>query len=113
MPNLSEILFQLGEDGELSSSPVTPPIYQTSNFYFPKVSDLRKAFTNEFRTHIYTRGNNPTVEILRKKLAALAGAEDALVVSSGAAAMSIAVLAQVKTGDHIVCVKNLIAGQRN
>lgn len=106
MPNLSEILFQLGEDGELSSSPVTPPIYQTSNFYFPKVSDLRKAFTNEFRTHIYTRGNNPTVEILRKKLAALAGAEDALVVSSGAAAMSIAVLAQVKTGDHIVCVKN-------
>ncbi len=80
MPNLSEILFQLGEDGELSSSPVTPPIYQTSNFYFAKVSDLRKAFANEFRTHIYTRGNNPTVEILRKKLAALAGAEDALVV---------------------------------
>ncbi len=106
MPDLSEILFQLGEDGELSSSPVSPPIYQTSNFFFPKVSDLRKAFTNEMHTHIYTRGNNPTVEILRKKIAALAGAEDALVVSSGAAAMSIAVLAHVKAGDHIVCVKN-------
>jgi cystathionine beta-lyase/cystathionine gamma-synthase len=45
------------------------------------------------------------VEILRKKLAALAGADDALVLGSGAAAMAIAVISQVQLGDHIVCVR--------
>src|SRR6187551_1512945 len=54
---------------------------------------------------IYSRGLNPTVEILRKKLAALDSAEDCLVFNSGAAAIFAGVLANVKAGDHIVSVK--------
>src|SRR6185295_10569665 len=54
---------------------------------------------------LYTRGNNPTVEILRKKIAALAGAEDALILGSGAAAMATAVIASVAQGDHIICIR--------
>ena len=61
--------------------------------------------TNELASHIYTRGNNPTVQILRKKIAALESAEDALVFASGAAAIAAAVIANVNAGDHIVSVK--------
>lgn len=103
---LSAILFKVGEEELTKASPVAPPIYQSSNFSFEQVSDLSAAFENERATHLYTRGNNPTVDIIRKKLAAMAGAEDALIVSSGASAISIAILSQVKAGDHIVCVKN-------
>lgn len=103
---LSDILFKVGEEVSSSPSPVVPPIYQSSNFAFDKVADLRRAFENERNTNLYTRGNNPTVDIVRKKIAALAGAEDALIVSSGASAISIAILSQIKAGDHIVCIKN-------
>lgn len=103
---LSDILFKVGEEKSSNASPVVPPIYQSSNFSFEQVADLRAAFENERSTHLYTRGNNPTVDIVRKKIAALAGAEDALLVSSGASAISIAILSQVKAGDHIVCIQN-------
>jgi cystathionine beta-lyase/cystathionine gamma-synthase len=79
---------------------------QTSNFVFKKVDDLRKSFEDEYSTWLYSRGLNPTVEILRKKLAALDGAEDCLVFNSGAAAIFASVLANVKSGDHIVSVRN-------
>src|SRR6202042_372438 len=69
-----------------------------------KVDDLKKLFEDEYSGYLYSRGLNPTVEILRKKLAALDGAEDCLVFNSGAAAIFAAVLANVKSGDHIVSV---------
>jgi cystathionine beta-lyase/cystathionine gamma-synthase len=77
---------------------------QTSNFVFNTVDDMRKAFADEYSTYLYSRGKNPTVEILRKKLAALDGAEDCLVFNSGAAAIFASVFANVKSGDHIVSV---------
>jgi cystathionine beta-lyase/cystathionine gamma-synthase len=77
---------------------------QTSNFAFKKVDDLRRAFADEYGSWLYSRGLNPTVDILRKKLAALDAAEDCLVFNSGAAAIFAAVLANVKSGDHIVSV---------
>ncbi|MCW3128097.1 MAG: cystathionine beta-lyase [Bacteroidetes bacterium] len=103
--DVSYILNLLGEDREEYFGAVAPPIMQTSNFAFSKVSALRAAFDNEKQAHLYTRGNNPTVEILRKKIAALAGAEDALILGSGAAAMATAVIASVQQGDHIICVR--------
>lgn len=103
--DISYILNHLGEERERYFNAVSPPIIQTSNFCFNNVEGLRQAFLDEKNLHVYTRGNNPTVEILRKKIAALAGAEDALVFSSGVAAISAAVIANVKAGDHVVCVK--------
>lgn len=103
--DISYILNHLGEERENYFNAVAPPLIQSSNFAFKTVADLRQAFHDEKDTHIYTRGNNPTVEILRKKIAALAGAEDALVFSSGMGAISTAVIANVKAGDHVVCVK--------
>ncbi len=104
--DISYIINELGEDRALYFNAIAPPIMQTSNFAFSKVDDMRKAFEDEYSTYLYSRGLNPTVEILRKKLAALDGAEDALVFNSGAAAIFASVLANVKSGDHIVSVRN-------
>ncbi len=103
--DISYIINELAEDRENYFNAVAPPIIQSSNFCFKKVDDLRKAFADEYSTYLYSRGLNPTVDILRKKLAALDNAEDCLVFGSGAAAIFAAVLANVKSGDHIVSVK--------
>src|SRR6185295_9551390 len=104
--DLSYIINELGEDREHYFNAVAPPIIQASNFSFKKVADLSKAFEDEMGGYIYSRGLNPTVDILRKKLAALDQAEDCLVFNSGAAAIFAAVLANVNQGDHILSVKN-------
>lgn len=101
----SYIINELGEERENYFNAISPPIIQTSNFAFKKVADLRKAFEDEMAGYLYSRGINPTVDILRKKLAALDGAEDCLVFNSGAAAIFAGILANVKAGDHIVSVK--------
>ncbi len=111
--HLSEILTHLGEDRHNYFNAVSPPIIQSSNFAFPSLEQFRKDVTDELANHIYTRGNNPTVEILRKKLAALEGADDALVVSSGAGATAMAMLANLKSGDHVICVKNPYSWTKN
>jgi cystathionine beta-lyase len=103
--HLSDLLTHLGEDREQYFNAVAPPIIQTSNFAFKNLADFRQAFTNELTHHIYTRGNNPTVQILRQKLAALEKAEDALVFASGAGAVANAVIANVSAGDQVVCVQ--------
>jgi len=102
--DLSFIINELGEERENYFHAVAPPIIQTSNFSFNKVDDLAKALEDEMSGFLYSRGLNPTVDMLRKKLAALDGAEDCLVFNSGAAAIFAGVLANVKAGDHIVSV---------
>lgn len=102
-PALSEILNHLGEDRERYFHAVSPPVMQSSNFVFPDLPSFRAAFSDELEHHVYSRGNNPTVEILRRKLAALEQTEDALVFSSGAGAIAAAVIGNVQTGDHIIC----------
>jgi cystathionine beta-lyase/cystathionine gamma-synthase len=102
--DLSYIINELGEEREKYFNAVSAPIIQTSNFVFDKVDDLRQAFEDEMSGYLYSRGLNPTVDILRKKLAALDGADDCLVFNSGASAIFAGVLANVKAGDHIVSV---------
>lgn len=103
-PDISYILNELGEDREEYFNAVAPPIYQTSNFAFKTVADMRRAFEDEFNNLIYSKGMNPTVNILRKKLAALDNAEECLVFNSGSSAIFASVFANVQSGDHIVSV---------
>ena len=102
--DLSYIINELGEDRENYFNAIAPPIIQTSNFKVNKVDELRALFEDEYSGYLYSRGLNPTVEILRRKLAALDTAEDCLVFNSGAAAIFAAILSNVKAGDHVVCV---------
>lgn len=103
--DISYILNELGEEREHYFNAVAPPIMQTSNFKFSKVDELRSAFEDEMSTYLYSRGLNPTVDILRKKLAALDGAEDCLIFNNGAAAIFAGIMANVKAGDHIVAIQ--------
>lgn len=102
--HISYIINELAEDREMYFNAIAPPIIQTSNFKVNTVDELRSLFENEYSGYLYSRGINPTVDILRKKLAALDRTEDCLVFNSGAAAIFAGVLANVKSGDHIVSV---------
>ena len=102
--DLSYILTHLGEDREHGYDAVVPPIVQSGNFTYPTVAAMRAVVQQEMERPLYTRGFNPTVGIVRKKIAALEHAEDALVFSSGSAAIAATVMSFVKAGDHIVCV---------
>jgi len=106
MEDLSYILNELGEERSEYFNAVAPPIIQTSNFRVNTVEELKKLFADEYSGYLYSRGLNPTVDILRKKLAALDQAEDCLVFNSGAAAIFVAVIANINSGDHIISVKN-------
>ncbi len=102
--DLSFILNHLGEDREQGYNAVVPPIVQSGNFTYATMAEMRNTVQHELDRPLYTRGYNPTVAMVRKKIAALEHAEDALMFSSGSAAIAAAVLSFVKTGDHIVCV---------
>src|SRR5947207_12866377 len=102
--DLSYVINELGEERENYFNAISAPIIQTSNFAFKRVDDLSRALEDEMNNYLYSRGLNPTVEILRKKMAALDGAEDCLIFNSGASAIFASILANVKSGDHIVSV---------
>lgn len=104
--HISFILNDLGEDREQYFNAMSPPVIQTSNFVFPDMEAFRSDVQNELQHHVYTRGNNPTVEILRKKIAALEGTDDALIFASGSAAIAAAIMSCVSAGDHVICVRH-------
>ncbi|EJF53746.1 cystathionine beta-lyase/cystathionine gamma-synthase [Saprospira grandis DSM 2844] len=102
----SYLLTHLGEEREEYYNAVIPPIMQSSNFAYNSLSDFRSAILNELDNFVYSRGNNPTVAILRQKLAALEQAEDALVFGSGSAACAVAIISQLQAGDHLLSVQS-------
>jgi cystathionine beta-lyase/cystathionine gamma-synthase len=104
-PDLSFILNDLGENRQEYYNATTPPIFQSSNFVFRQVSQMRAALKNESSVPFYTRGCNPTIELLNKKMAALEQAEAALSFGSGSAAVAAAVMSNLQAGDHVVCVQ--------
>ena len=101
-----EAIFHLGEERHQYYNAIAPAIIQSSNFAFDTIADFKSAMSREHASHIYGRGNNPTVTMLQDKIAALESTEAALVVGSGASAMSLAVMSQLSTGDHVVCIQN-------
>lgn len=96
-----------GEDYERYYGGVTPPIFENSLFSFPTYEDIDDAFAGKSNRYIYTRGVNPTVEILEKKITALEGTEATKIFASGMGAISSAIMVALKDGDHVVAVKNL------
>ncbi len=101
---ISHITTHLGEEDHLNNA-VVSPIFQTSNFCFTDVEEMRERLKIESTEPFYTRGVNPTVKVLREKIAALEHAEDALIFASGSAALAAGVMSLVKAGDHIICVE--------
>lgn len=102
---LSEIINKTGEHREDYFHSVAPPIMQTSNFSFNTVEEFRNAMNDQASSYLYSRATNPTLKILEEKMAALDGAEASLIFNSGSGTIFTAVLANIKSGDHIVSVE--------
>jgi cystathionine beta-lyase/cystathionine gamma-synthase len=107
----SYILHHLGED-ELPFHAVSPPIFQTSNFCFDSFESFQEALAAGESHLVYSRGNNPTVNLVERKIAALERAPRAKLVSSGVSAIAASIMAFVKTSDHVVCVEDCYSWTR-
>ncbi len=108
------LLTHLGEDDRVDPyGAVIPPLYQNSLFTFADWDDADAAFSHPQERCIYSRGNNPTVNLVEAKIAALCGAEKAKLFGSGMAAITSAMLHCVKTGDHIITVNNIYGPANN
>lgn len=68
MKDISYIINHLSEEREKYFNAITPPVFQTSNFAFSNVVELKKAIAAEKENYIYSGGNNPTTDILSKKI---------------------------------------------
>lgn len=88
---------------------IVPPMFQNSLFAFEGWDAIDKAFDNPSESYIYSRLHNPTSRIVEKKIADLAGAEDAKLTASGMGAISAAILHFVNHGDHIITIKDVYA----
>ena len=86
---------------------VVPPIVQTSLFTFGTYAEMEARFHGRSNRHVYSRGDNPTVQAFEEKMRALEGGESARAVSSGMAAISCAVLAHLEAGDRMLCIRHV------
>lgn len=89
------------------------PIYQSTSYVFNDTDHAANLFGLKEFGFIYTRLNNPTNDILEKRIAALEGGVGAAVFASGTAAISGTLLTLLKNGDHIVSSSSLYGGTYN
>ncbi|HBH55728.1 MAG TPA: O-acetylhomoserine aminocarboxypropyltransferase [Kocuria sp.] len=89
------------------------PIHQTSSFVFPDADTAAARFALQDMGPIYSRLTNPTTEVVEKRIASLEGGVGALMVSSGQAAATLAVLNLGGAGTHVVASPSLYGGSYN
>jgi methionine-gamma-lyase len=90
--------------------PVGTTIARTANFTFESTEEMKRWAEGKSSAYIYTRYGNPTLTVAEKKLAALEGAEAAIVTASGMAAISSALLAVLKAGDEVISTRQTYGG---
>jgi cystathionine gamma-synthase len=112
--NRSTLSVHGGERGRNLADALAVPIVQTATFSF-ETSDAVRAYQEQaVKTRFeYGRYGAPTQEALEAKLAAIYGTEDALVTSSGMAAVTDTFLALLRTGDHLVMTSESYRRTRN
>ncbi|PCI03620.1 MAG: O-acetylhomoserine aminocarboxypropyltransferase [Flavobacteriaceae bacterium] len=109
----STTALHAGHDTSATAGTRAVPIYQTTSYVFNDTQHAADLFSLAEPGFIYTRLNNPTNDILEKRLAALDGGIGAAVFASGTAAISSALLTLLRAGDHIVASSTLYGGTFN
>jgi cystathionine beta-lyase/cystathionine gamma-synthase len=94
----------------LTSKPLSVPLYQTSGFSFDDLDAFAEGMTRPDGAFVYTRLGNPTVRTLENAVAALEGGTAALATASGMGAINAVLLANLKTGDHVIAQHALYGG---
>jgi methionine-gamma-lyase len=104
------LAIHAGEEKFHLDAPVAPAITRASNFTFSSTEEMKRWAEGKSKAYIYTRFGNPTLAIAERTIAALEGAEEAVVAASGTAAISAVLLAQLRAGDELIATRQLYGG---
>lgn len=111
--HLDTLSIHAGQEVDDFSKSRAVPIYQTSSYVFDDTNHAQALFSLAEPGNIYTRIMNPTQNVFEERIAALEGGVGALATSSGQAAIHLALLNIVESGDEIVASSNLYGGTYN
>ena len=111
--SLATKALHAGHDTTTNGNTRAVPIYQSSSYVFKDADHAANLFNLSEEGFIYTRINNPTNDILEKRLADIEGGIAAVSTASGTAAINTTLLTLLKAGDHIVASNSLYGGTYN
>jgi len=103
-------LVQRAKEPLANVDSLTLPIYETTTFVFTNAAEVEAYNQGKTSKYLYSRYENPTIVAVERTLAALEGAEAAILLSSGQAATTTALLALVSAGDEVVCSAAIYGG---
>ncbi|MEM6484290.1 MAG: O-succinylhomoserine sulfhydrylase [Pseudomonadota bacterium] len=115
-PDLDELAWQSlavragvsrSQEGEHSE-----PIYTTSSYVFANAKEAADRFSGDVPGNVYSRYTNPTVRTFEERLARLEGAEACVATASGMSAILSTCLAHLKSGDHVICSRDVFGTTR-
>ena len=104
------LAIHAGETHTGVNGPVVAPVARTSNFTFASSEEMKRWAEGKSSAYIYTRYANPTLAVAEQKIAALEGAEAAVVSASGMAAISSALLSVLRVGDELIATRQVYGG---
>jgi cystathionine beta-lyase/cystathionine gamma-synthase len=103
-------LIHSGRIDLANAVPLTTPIYETSTFIFDNAEEVVAFNAGRSEKYLYSRYGNPTIVAVERQLAAVDGAEGALLFSSGMAATATTLIGHLKAGDEVVCAAAIYGG---
>jgi cystathionine beta-lyase/cystathionine gamma-synthase len=106
-PHIESLCAQAREDAPSVNRPLVAPIYQSAVWSLDSLEQCETIYGGEAGGFIYTRDANPNHAALERVLAALEGAEEAVVFGSGMAALAAAVTALTRSGGRVVASRQL------
>lgn len=107
------IAIHSGYEVEKTTNSVVPPLYLTNAYEFENTEYAQKLFSLEQSGNIYTRLQNPTNDVLEKRMSELEGGVASLLFSSGHAAIFNTVINLAECGDEIVASNQIYGGAIN
>ena len=103
------LITTAGRDPESNHGIVNPPVYHASTIIAPTLEDFRERRKHRWEPGVFTYGRQgtPTHEAFEVAVAALLGGDRAVAMGSGLAAINAAMLAYLKSGDHVLMVDSV------
>ncbi|MDO8836549.1 MAG: PLP-dependent aspartate aminotransferase family protein, partial [Vicinamibacterales bacterium] len=102
---LHTMAIHAGESPDAETGALVPPLHLATTYHLGTAENGAAIFAGEKDAFVYTRWGNPTVSAFERRAASLEQGDAALATASGMAAISVAILAVVKAGDHIVSAR--------
>lgn len=104
------VAIHAGQQPDPSTGALNTPVYLTSTYSYGTAEEGKARFAGQNPGYIYSRFANPTSSALEQKLAALEGADEAIVVASGMAAVSSIMYALTQQGDEVAFIDPVYGG---